>query len=184
MSAQTNETGGVLAVMDFTVTELVDARMGAVADSLAEARAAVAGLYAERDMLRKANISYSEQVANLIGRSGLAEQRLAELIEAVLRLEARGFFAASTCADAATNQEMAEMRDALARAQGGSQKKSIPHPHKEVQMANPDLKSFRVVAPIVIVVQALDEDLARITAALELGVDELPIGTVVEEVDQ
>lgn len=44
----------------------------------------------------------------------------AELLAALEKLSARGFFEESSCADADTNADMAEMRAAIAKAKGGT----------------------------------------------------------------
>jgi hypothetical protein len=43
-----------------------------------------------------------------------------DLLDAAKRLEARAFFAASTCADKPTNADMLSMLQAIAKAEGGA----------------------------------------------------------------
>jgi len=48
------------------------------------------------------------------------QEQLHAVLDAAKKLEARGFFAASTCADKATNADMAAMLKAMQRAEGGT----------------------------------------------------------------
>jgi hypothetical protein len=64
-----------------------------------------------------ANLEGAGVIGNTIALREVTED-MAELVAAAQRLEARGFFAPSSCADAATAADMRSMRSALAKFGG------------------------------------------------------------------
>lgn len=63
----------------------------------------------------------NQMLRSLVAERQHLQKQRDELLEALGKLEKRGFFTESICADAETNADMAEMRSVIAKVKGGAQ---------------------------------------------------------------